>query len=146
MPKHNEMIRWGWQGQSYWPGVWKRYKITNIEFDKMWYAQEGKCACGKPFAHPFLPWPGWPAAKPEGGPFVGFRPEIDHQHIKVNGKEKQCEAKDVRGLLCGECNSLLGDLRDNRDYIIESLPYRTDKARLCNLVIYLERHGGLKNV
>lgn len=65
----------------------KTYGITLAERDAMWAAQGGVCA----ICH----------QKPTGGRGDGIY--VDHDH----------ETNKIRGLLCGQCNCLLGYARDN---------------------------------
>lgn len=77
----------------------RRYGITEDEYFQMFNAQKGKCKlCGK--------------TKPRNG---AKHLIIDHCHS--TGK--------VRGLLCNDCNVLLGKLKDDIDYIDRIKDYLT---------------------
>lgn len=77
----------------------RRYGITEDEYFKMFNAQKGKCKlCGK--------------TKPRKG---AKHLIIDHCHS--TGK--------VRGLLCNDCNVLLGKLKDDVNYIDRIKDYLT---------------------
>lgn len=83
------------------------YSITAERFDELLVAQHGCCAiCG--------------TNDPGGRPW-----HIDHDHACCRGKGScgQC----VRGLLCTNCNLLLGHAGDN-------------PARLLQAIHYLQRH------
>ena len=77
----------------------RRYGITEDEYFEMFNAQKGKCKlCGK--------------TKPRNG---AKHLIIDHCHS--TGK--------VRGLLCNNCNVLLGKLKDDIEYIDRIKDYLT---------------------
>ena len=115
--KEQELVGWGWGNPQWIANQWTRYKLNHSEWKKLWEAQEGKCAgCGKELAHPIV----------KTGQ-VGLKPQTDHLHVEG----RQCEAADVRGLLCGRCNNFLGKVRDNMDI-------------LAGLLAYLRKHGDLK--
>lgn len=80
--------------------VIRRHGLTRAEFDRMVADQGGGCAaCG-----------GVPAKRPL---------QIDHCH----------DTGQIRGILCGNCNSALGHAKD-------------DVARLESLIVYLKRSRG----
>lgn len=79
-----------------------KYGIDIDEFDRMFDEQHGKCGiCGQLFSEDLIPY-------------------VDHEHT---------EDGHVRGLLCLQCNTGLGNFRDSK-YI------------LAWAVEYLEKHNG----
>lgn len=91
-------VSWGWASPQYLPQIWVKYRLTSDTFNRLWEAQEGKCAtCKRPFAHPLQK-----ALK------IGLRCEIDHCH----------KTSKVRGLLCLKCNQFLGKVQDNRELLL----------------------------
>lgn len=114
--KEQELVGWGWAGKQWLPQQWIKYRLQQPDWEQLWAEQSGCCAgCGEEFAHPL---------RKEGR--VGLKPQTDHLHIKG----KQCEREDVRGLLCGRCNTLLGKIRDNM-------------VVLKGLLAYLKKYGEL---
>src|SRR2546421_7658829 len=116
-----DKIGWGWSKNrgAYVGNLWQKYRITGEIFEQLWTAQEGRCAgCKEEFAHPH-----------RRELRMGVKPQVDHKHrYDALGSEMQCEAADVRGLLCYDCNNLLRKIRD-------TLPI------LRALSEYLQRHG-----
>lgn len=60
---------------------------------------------------------------------------VDHDHTCCPGK-KSC-GKCVRGLLCGRCNFMLGNARDNDEILSEGAKYVKRHARPKNLAKYM---------
>ena len=87
-----------WKGDSEQSGKWKqrggRLRITHSEYQKLFDAQNGKCA----ICH-----------KPKGK--IAFM--VDHNHN--TGK--------IRGLLCWTCNRGLGFFHDNADKLLAAAGY-----------------------
>lgn len=83
-------------------GRWNKYNLDHREFESMLRRQEGKCAiCDR--------------KPPEGKVLV-----IDHNH----------KTGDVRGLLCGSCNTALGMLQDDTEVLTRAISYlRSDERR-----------------
>jgi len=82
------------EGQRY-KEIWKKYKITKDEFERLERSQGYKCACcGK--------------SKERGVNLV-----VDHCH----------ESGGVRGLLCRNCNSGIGKLGDTKEGVFKALRY-----------------------
>jgi hypothetical protein len=76
--------------------MFKRYGITQVEYDRLLKIQNHKCAiCGK--------------AK------NGSRPHFDIDHNHESGR--------VRGLLCGSCNRGLGLIGDAIDRLLNTINY-----------------------
>ena len=73
-----------------------KYGITPEEHDQLFVKQDGRCAiCGKDQCE---------IKKPLG---------IDHDHI--TGK--------IRGLLCDDCNNMIGRAHDNTEILMEAVVY-----------------------
>lgn len=86
--------------------IQRRYGITLDEYEAMADAQGGGCAiCG--------------AAPKEGASL-----HIDHDHACCSGQKESC-GRCVRGLLCEDCNRVLGTFRD-------------DVSRFESAIIYLK--------
>jgi len=84
-----------------------KYGITPEQYDALLAAQAGGCGvCGTKE-------PTW------RGQQANFR--IDHDHGCCPG-EKTC-GKCIRGLLCGNCNTMLGMAKDNPDTLRRALIY-----------------------
>lgn len=54
---------------------------------------------------------------------------VDHDHSCCPGK-KSC-GKCVRGLLCGNCNRLLGNAKDSRTILLNAIKYLDEKSLNC---------------
>lgn len=85
------------------PAKWKsnlktKYGITPEDYSRMMIAQDGVCAICR------------------GVDVRGKKLAVDHNH--VTGQ--------VRGLLCGSCNSAIGLLKENPDRIARALSYIND--------------------
>lgn len=79
----------------------KAKKLSPEEYDALWQAQNGVCvACGQP--------------ETMRNRYGSIRLAIDHNH----------DTGEVRGLLCGRCNTALGYLQDATDRIEGLLQYR----------------------
>lgn len=89
------------QASSRWRQLWHRYRIRPEEYDRIFAAQDGRCAiCG--------------SQKPMRGDWLS----VDHDH----------ETGEVRGLLCGECNAGLGKFQDNPTLLRAAASYLTTAA------------------
>lgn len=77
----------------------KKYGLTEFEYRKLVQRQGGKCAIC--YVEP----------APYNGHKRGFH--VDHDH----------ETGYVRGLLCGNCNSALGHLKDNIESLASAIQY-----------------------
>lgn len=78
---------------------WRRHRITEEHFNEMLKIYDGKCHSCK----------------------VNEATNIDHDH-NCCPTPRSC-GKCVRGMLCHNCNSALGLLKDNRQNIIGLLEY-----------------------
>ena len=92
--------------RSKFPLDWKdsylqqKFDITLADYCRMVAAQENKCAiCG------------CEETQVRGGKVKALA--VDHDH--VSGK--------IRGLLCAECNQMLGKAKDNRDTLLAAIRY-----------------------
>lgn len=121
MGKEQELVAWGWPTSlmQWQKNNWVNYRLTTDKWRAFYERQGGKCSgCEGELANPLVK-----AAK------TGLKPQVDHRHRKdARGADLQCETTDVRGLLCGECNRLLGKIQNNR-------------VVLANLLAYLKQHG-----
>ena len=85
--------------QWYWKAR-NKFNLSKDDIDLMWISQAGACAiCDQPF--------------------VGQRPAIDHCHA----------TGEVRGLLCMHCNTAIGLLKDNIDYLTNAISYLNEPLR-----------------
>lgn len=85
-----------------------RYGLTVEQYEDMYSAQNGLCViCGRP-----------ETATRKGVP---QRLAIDHDHACCSGG-KSC-GKCVRGLLCQQCNHMIGNAEDDTDRLIEAVRY-----------------------
>src|ERR1700752_2280344 len=63
VPKDDEQIFWGWAADTnrkeyeYWRGLYVRYRLDSEGFERFWQEQNGRCVCGREFAHPTPPPP-----------------------------------------------------------------------------------------
>lgn len=91
---------------DYFKGIERRYGLTKDEFLTLLVQQGSKCrACERELVL-----------------FSGNRreqPHVDHQHIEG----KKCTKEDVRGLLCMQCNTLLGKLEKDEYRLYALLDY-----------------------
>lgn len=79
-----------------------KYKLTLEDYDRMFVAQDGKCAiCASP-------------------PRTGFDLSVDHNHSCCSYGTRCC-GKCVRGLICHGCNIRLGHIES--DLLFRSLNY-----------------------
>lgn len=84
--------------------VWVKYRLRYDKYEAMLAAQGGRCAicC-------------------TDDPGMGRRWAIDHDHACCP-TEKSC-GRCVRGLLCHQCNRLLGDARDSVETLRAAIDY-----------------------
>lgn len=90
-----------WQEHYRRINLWHKFKMTIEDYDKMLEDQNGLCLiCERHYSN------------------FKLRLAVDHNHS--TGK--------VRGLLCGSCNSGMGKLQDDVDYLQSAINYlcRTD--------------------
>lgn len=87
-----------WSAETRRVNLWRNYKITPEEYDAQFEAQHGMCAlCG--------------IHQDDTGTF-----HVDHCH----------DTGQLRGLLCGECNLMLGKSKDNVSVLARSISYLTN--------------------
>lgn len=78
---------------------WKRHKLTKEAFDEMVFRYDGKChACG-----------------------INNASNIDHDHSCCPGY-RGC-GKCVRGILCYQCNTALGLVKDSKEILQKLIEY-----------------------
>ena len=88
----------------------RRFGITRQEYAEMFHAQNGVCAiCSQP------------ETATRHGRIKALA--VDHDHINGN----------VRGLLCADCNTGIGKLKENRDIMVSAIRY-------------LDKHKGAEKV
>lgn len=76
----------------------KRYGITKYDYDRMFEKQNGRCAL---------------CDSESIGRKGSFHFCVDHNH----------KTGDVRGLLCHNCNVILGKIKDSKDWLRKALKY-----------------------
>lgn len=81
----------------------KRYGINQLEYEKMFKSQDGKCKICN-------------TANPGKGK---SRMSIDHCHI----------TNKIRGLLCNSCNNGLGIFKDDPDLLIRAAEYLNENIK-----------------
>jgi hypothetical protein len=82
----------------------KHYGITPEQYNEIFNRQKGKCAiCGKPQTE------------------LKKRLHIDHNHI----------TGEIRGLLCFNCNLILGMSNDNSEQLRNAADYLDKKTIVC---------------
>jgi hypothetical protein len=80
--------------------AWKRHKITEDQWTNLYNKYDGKChSCKERNAY-----------------------AIDHDHSCCNGNRSKC-GNCIRGILCNQCNTALGLLNDNKEYIMRLVNY-----------------------
>jgi hypothetical protein len=85
-----------------------RYGLTQERLNAMLEAQGGRCAICQ-------------TTEPGGaGPSSGWH--VDHDHICCSTRKQSC-GKCVRGILCGHCNRLLGQAKDEPVILQAALGY-----------------------
>lgn len=106
--KPPEVVASGWAitktggTKSYHVNNWTKYKITEADFSRLWTQQNGRCGvCETPLAHPTFK---------AGG--MGVRCVVDHKH-RLGERLGTITPDQVRGLLCRNCNELLGVVRES---------------------------------
>jgi hypothetical protein len=84
------------------PPAWKRHSLTEEKWTDLINKHNGKChSCKERNAS-----------------------SIDHDHSCCNGNRSRC-GNCVRGVLCNQCNTALGLLNENKEYIIKLAQYIT---------------------
>lgn len=92
----------------------KMYGISKVEFDAMLIQQGGRCAICKTKE------------------FNGYGPVVDHDHM--TGK--------VRGILCNNCNAMLGWSRE----LISTLSAAIEYLRAANTFLEKDMPAGLRKI
>lgn len=88
-------------------GKLKKYGLTPQEYDGLYNKQDGKCKiCGIHQSE------------------LKFRLSIDHKHVEgyeiMSAEDKKMN---IRGLLCSNCNSMLGHCKDNIQILQNGIQY-----------------------
>ena len=90
-----------------------KYKLDAAKFENLWEVQNGCCEiCGIAFAHP--------TRKDRNA--QGVKCFVDHRHAKVEPLGSITFDR-VRGLLCFNCNNLLGDVRESLTFLHKAAKY-----------------------
>lgn len=90
-----------------------KYKLDAAKFEDLWAKQNGCCElCGITFAHP--------TRKDRNA--EGVKCYVDHKHAKIEPLGS-IPFERVRGLLCFNCNNLLGDVRESLDFLKAATKY-----------------------
>ena len=98
--------------------MWADYKLTQRTWDALWAEQGGCCAiCRVVFAHPYT----------KSMKLSGVKCVVDHKHFPGERKG-QCKAESVRGLLCFNCNTHLGAVREEKVFLKGALAYLEKKG------------------
>ena len=112
-----ESVPSGWAYKGYATNIWSRYQLNYADWKKIWVEQEGCCAiCRVILAHPV-----------DRNSPPGAKCCVDHRHIRGettwDGKKRE-----VRGLLCVNCNIQLGVLREDPVFLREAASYLERKG------------------
>ena len=108
-----DKIASGWGSDTYIPGLWVRYKLTQKDFEDMWAEQKGRCAlCVIQLAHP----------KTKAMGLMGVKFYVDHRH-ELGEVKMQTQKKQVRGLLCRDCNELLKVTKESVTWMERAAAY-----------------------
>lgn len=88
----------------------KRYKMTLLDVENLYMTQNGLCPiCNKQLENPALE------------ETVRFSMSIDHDHACCPG-DTTC-GNCIRGLLCRDCNLMIGHAKDNLDTLKKAVEY-----------------------
>lgn len=103
-PDKKQMPRSYFQAYQRDVGRFAKFGITRGDFDQLWQEQGGRCAiCSDPFTD-------------------ASKVAIDHDHECCSGRANAC-GRCVRGLLCSNCNTAIGLLKDSRDRLLSAIQY-----------------------
>lgn len=92
--------RWG-KANARWAYLKREYGVSKGQYNSMYEAQDGRCAiCDTP------------------EPQLSRNLNVDHDH--ATGQ--------IRGLLCGSCNSVLGMAQDDPERLRKALAYLAEYA------------------
>lgn len=97
----DKQVKWGWPPNkiSYLNSLMTGHRMSQALFHELWGRQQGCCVgCLQAFAYPF-----------RNEEKYGLQPRIDRR------TNEPIEAYDIRGLLCGECRSLLHELQKDSE-------------------------------
>ena len=113
-----KLVQWGWAYKRYHHNNWAKYKLSADDWEALWFQQGGCCAiCKTAFAHPVQ----------RDMNKQGVKCYMDHKHF-AGEQVHTSTAKEVRGLLCFNCNTFLGVVQENLLFLEGS-------------VAYLKKHG-----
>ena len=116
--KPPELVMDGWGSSKYSHRIWIDYKLTIADWENLWAKQDGCCAiCRTVFAHPVK----------KSLTHSGVKCFVDHKH-KPGELKGQCSRESVRGLLCFNCNSHLGTIREDRAFLKGALVYLEEQG------------------
>ena len=82
-----------------------RYSLSRLEFMGMCHDQNYQCAICKCTLD------------------MGKRTHIDHKHTKNHKRGRRVPRENVRGILCHDCNFLLGCCKDDTDILDRAIKY-----------------------
>lgn len=109
---------WGYASKTYHENNVAKYKLTRQTWTQLWEEQKGCCAiCKVEFAHPTEK-----ALNKEGAAVY-----VDHLHY-IGETRYTSDAKVVRGLLCFNCNTALGVIKENHTFLRNALLYLQQKG------------------
>ena len=92
--------------------LWKKYRITSVDRSRMLAAQDHKC--GICFVDIKVN-----ATKHCAGSTKRGSAVVDHCH----------STNKVRGMLCGTCNVMIGQAKDNIDILLSAINYLNRKVK-----------------
>ena len=111
-----EYDRGRWRKRDRWNNhISRTYGLTPVVYDELLKRQGGKCAICS-------------TADPGGD---NGRFHVDHNH----------ETKEVRGLLCGQCNRMLGSVGDNPETLRRGAEYLVAPQAEAFVRAYMEIKG-----
>jgi hypothetical protein len=104
---------WGYASKSYHVNNIAKYKLTIAKWEKLWERQGGCCAiCKVELAHPTER-----RMDKEGAEVF-----VDYVHIPNEARYASIP-KQVRGLLCFNCNTYLGAIKESHIFLQNALAY-----------------------
>lgn len=109
-----ELKDWGWPPNkaAYQVSWMQGHRMNNQLFEQLWSRQAGRCpGCLGAFAHPL-----------KNANLQGLEPRVDRRPLEPK------DPKDIRGLICSDCRSVLKELLK-------------DKERKQRLIDYLRQAG-----
>ena len=114
--KPPKLVHWSWGFHRYHHNNWERYKLSREAWEDLWIKQDGKCAiCKIVFAHP----------EQKDLNKQGVKCYVDHKHF-IEEIAHTSTPKEVRGLLCYNCNSFLGVIQESQLFLKNADAYLTE--------------------